>query len=96
MFMWVFGLGGFFDICFYFPGGKAVSYGNSILSILKTAKLFPRVAILHSSLSRFPNFSTSLPTLVIILFITAIPVGMKLYCAGVLICISLMTKGLIS
>ena len=81
-------------------GGKAVSYGNSILSILKNCQTVSQSGHFVHSRQQCIGFPISLhPCQHLLLFaflITAIPVGMKLYCAGVLICISLMTKGLIS
>ena len=80
----------------FLMGGKAVSYCNSILSILKNCQTVSQNGHFVHSRHQCIRFPISLhPCQHLLLFaflITAIPVGMKLYCAGVLICISLMTN----
>lgn len=64
-----FWFGGFFDICFHFSWVERLCHMViSILSILKTAKLLPEwpFCAFPPPMYKVSNFSTSLPTLVII------------------------------
>ena len=86
----------FFDICFHFSWVEWLDHMVTLsLAFCRTAKLFPKAAILHSH-QQCIKFPVSLhPCQHLLLFaflIIANLVGVKWYRPGVLICISLMTK----